>query len=62
MCKRLLIVASVMFMAAPAFAAVGIFDFTTDVGGPEGIGSTQYIGIDRYLITGGGADRGSSDD
>lgn len=56
MCKRLLIVASVMFMTAPAFAAVGVFDFNVDIGNPEGIGNTQYIGIDRYLITGGGGD------
>lgn len=56
MCKRLLFVASVMLMAAPAFAAVGVFNFNTDIGNPGGFGSTQYIGIDRYLISASGGD------
>jgi hypothetical protein len=59
MCKRFLLVATVILMASPAFAGVGIFDFNQDVGTPKAIGSTaQYIGggVDRYLVSGGGND------
>lgn len=56
MCKRLLIVATVMFMTAPAFAAVGVFDFSEDIGNPGGTGGTRYVATDEYLILAGGGD------
>jgi hypothetical protein len=56
MCKRLLILATVMFMAAPTFAAIGIFDFSEDIGNPGGTGGTRYVATDEYLILAGGGD------
>jgi len=58
MFKRLLLLVSILLLAgAPnVFASVGVFDFTADIGNPLGIGSTQYVPVDRYLITAGGGD------
>ena len=61
MFKRFLLMAAVLLIAAApnAFAGVGIFDFTADIGNPEAIGSTQLVWddfADRYLITAGGGD------
>ena len=58
MCKRLLLLAVVLLLAgAPnAFAAVGIFDFSEDIGNPGGTGGTRYVATDEYLILGGGSD------
>ena len=57
MCKRLLLVATVMLMASPAFAeSVGIFDFTADVGNVGGTGGTRYVAENEYLILGSGSD------
>jgi hypothetical protein len=48
--------ATVMFMASPTFAAVGIFDFSADVGNVGGTGGVRYVATDEYLILGGGSD------
>lgn len=58
MFKRLLLLASILLLAgAPnVLASVGVFDFSTDIGNPLGIGSTVYSLTDRYLISAGGAD------
>ena len=63
MCKRLFVLAALLMFAAPVMAApVGIFEFQADIGhdvdwgNPLGIGSTQYIYPDEYLITAGGND------
>ena len=60
MCKRLLLFVSILLLAgAPnVFGAVGVFDFTADIGDPKVIGSTQlhWNFNDRYMITAGGAD------
>jgi hypothetical protein len=61
MCKRLFLLAALLMITAPAMAIpVGIFDDFTDVkkavDNPLGIGWTQYVATDKYLITGGGDD------
>jgi len=63
MFKRLLLflVAILLLAGTPnvfGVGPVGVFDFTADIGNPEGIGSTQlhWNLNDRYLVTGGGGD------
>jgi hypothetical protein len=57
MCKRLLVLAFVLLLAgAPsAFAAVGIFDFTEDIGAVGGYGVTTHI-AGAYEILASGSD------
>ncbi|MBN2136894.1 MAG: hypothetical protein JW720_03730, partial [Sedimentisphaerales bacterium] len=58
MCKRLLLLVSVLLIAGTpnAFAAIGIFDNLTDIGNPLGVGMAQYVATDRYLIAASGGD------
>jgi len=58
MFKRLLLMASILLVAgAPnGFAAVGVFDFSADIGNVGGTGGTRYVAPDEYLVLGGGSD------
>jgi hypothetical protein len=55
--KLLLLVFALLLAGAPnAIAAVGIFDFSEDIGNPGGTGGTRYVATDEYLILAGGGD------
>lgn len=71
MYQRSILMAVVLLVAVAsnAPAAVGIFEFNTDIGRTYGAGDdplatgyTLYVGIDRYLITAGGSGIGSDHD
>ena len=64
MCKKLFLFVSVLLLVGtPAFAVVGVFDYTEDIGtkgpggvGYHGMGFTHDMGDGSYVITAGGKD------